>query len=151
MHKILSTTLALALCSVSLDAVSDQDKVQMCHKGKDFFFVEPSVQAHLKHGDSLGSCEDGDSGPDNPGYGDMDGFTDVIMIRCEAARVVSFDTSFDYASIPEVDDSCPDALSGALKADFKLRSITSGSASDDDGDLRLYTDYLLLGEEPQEG
>jgi hypothetical protein len=143
MHKILSTSLLLALSSVSLNAVSDQDREAMCHKGQNFEFVEPSVQAHLNHGDKMGTCE-------GAGPGDMDGMTAVLIMRCKADEIVSFSASFDYASIQPVEPiTCPEALSSALAAGLKLRSITSGSADDSEG-LQMYTDYLLLGEEPEE-
>jgi hypothetical protein len=143
MHRILSTTLLLALSSVSLNAVSDQDREAMCHNGKNFNFVSPSVQAHMNHGDKMGDCDEADPG-------DMDGMTAVLMIRCEASEIVSFNASFDYASVQPVEPTtCPEALSSALAASLKLRSITSGSANDGES-LKMYTDYLLLGEEPEE-
>jgi hypothetical protein len=144
MHKILSTTLLLALSSVSLNAVSDQDREAMCHKGQNFDFVTPSVQAHLNHGDTKGTCG-GEAGP-----GDMDGMTVVLIMRCKAGDFISISASFDYASIQPVEPTtCPEALSSALAAGFKLRSITSGSAGEGES-LQMYTDYLLLGEEPEE-
>lgn len=146
MHKILSSTILLALASVSLTAVSDQERVQMCHKGQEFNFVEPSVQAHLNHGDTKGSCE---NGPSEPGSGDMDGITAVVLMRCDATTVVSFTASFDFASIQPLNTECPDALLVLFENGFKLRSITSGSASEGD-DLQMYTDYLLLGEDPED-
>jgi hypothetical protein len=142
MNKILSTILLLALSSVSLNAVSDQDREAMCHKGQNFEFVEPSVQAHLNHGDTMGTCGGAGSG-DMDG---MDGMTAVLIMRCKADEIVSFSASFDYASIQPVEPiTCPEALSSALAAGLKLRSITSGSADDSEG-LQMYTDYLLLGE-----
>jgi hypothetical protein len=69
-------------------------------------------------------------------------------MRCKADEIVSFSASFDYASI-EPTTTCPEALSSALAAGWKLRSITSGSA-DGGESLQMYTDYLLLGEEPEE-
>ena len=143
MHKILSTTILLALTSVSLNAVSDQERVEMCHKGQDFNFVAPSVQAHLNHGDTKGSCENGS--------GDMDGMTAVVRMRCDAKEVVSFTASFDFASIqPVEEENCAVAVSRLIENDFKLSSVTSGSGSDGADDLQMLTDYLFLGEEPEE-
>ncbi|MDO8492280.1 MAG: hypothetical protein Q7S34_01405 [bacterium] len=33
-----------------------QDKVKICHKGKTLEVAAPAVQAHVKHGDTLGQC-----------------------------------------------------------------------------------------------
>jgi hypothetical protein len=33
-----------------------QEKVALCHKGKPLTVAEPAVDAHLRHGDSLGAC-----------------------------------------------------------------------------------------------
>jgi hypothetical protein len=33
-----------------------QQKVTLCHKGKSLTVAEPAVDAHLRHGDSLGAC-----------------------------------------------------------------------------------------------
>ena len=146
MHKILSTTLLLALSSVSLNAASDQDREAMCHKGKNFDFVSPSVQAHLNHGDTMGSCDESDSG----GMDDMDGMTTVLIMRCEAGEIVSSSASFDYAPLQSDEPAtCPKVLSNALAAGLKLRSISSGSAGNGET-LQMYTDYLLLGEESDE-
>ena len=44
-----------------------QDKVTICHKGKTIQVAAPAVKAHLKHGDSLGACdEEPPSGLDLP-------------------------------------------------------------------------------------
>jgi hypothetical protein len=32
------------------------DKVKVCHKGKEICIAAEAVDAHLKHGDALGSC-----------------------------------------------------------------------------------------------
>jgi len=146
MYKIFATTLLLALSSASLNAVSDNEKKLMCHKGKDFYFVMPSVPAHLNHGDSMGSC---DNGSTEPGDGDMDGMTAVVVMRCDATEVVSFDASIEFASIQPVEADCADVLAALLEKGFKLRSISSGSASEGD-DVQMYTDYVLLGKPPEE-
>ena len=36
---------------------NNMDKVKVCHKGKEICIAAEAVQAHLNHGDSLGSCE----------------------------------------------------------------------------------------------
>ena len=33
-----------------------QEQVSLCHKGKTLTVAEPATDAHLRHGDSLGSC-----------------------------------------------------------------------------------------------
>lgn len=44
-----------------------QTKVQICHKGKNTLCVSiNAVQAHLDHGDTLGSCDDDDDDDDEP-------------------------------------------------------------------------------------
>ena len=44
-----------------------QDKVTICHKGQTIQVAAPAVKAHLKHGDSLGACdEEPPSGIDLP-------------------------------------------------------------------------------------
>lgn len=44
-----------------------QDKVTICHKGRTIQVAAPAVKAHLKHGDSLGACdEEPPSGLDLP-------------------------------------------------------------------------------------
>lgn len=43
------------------------DKVTLCHKGKHEITVgAPAVQAHLDHGDTVGSCDDGGGGDPDP-------------------------------------------------------------------------------------
>jgi hypothetical protein len=36
----------------------NQNKVEICHKGRTICISENAVQAHLNHGDTLGSCEE---------------------------------------------------------------------------------------------
>ncbi len=46
----------------------DQHKVTVCHKGREISIAESAVQAHLNHGDTLGSCNAGDDPQDeDPG------------------------------------------------------------------------------------
>jgi hypothetical protein len=147
MNKLTSAIILLALSSVSLNAFSAKNKVDVCHKGKDISVSSKSLSAHMGHGDEAGECDDDstDSGSDT--------MAAVVMMRCEAingngVHVVSFSTSFDFATIdieePAEDDDCAVALADLLDAKFKLRSVTGGSAEDDD-ELNLYTDYLLIG------
>jgi len=46
---------------------SGNDKVYVCHDGKDKKIKEKSLKSHLKHGDTLGKCghDDGDDGDDD--------------------------------------------------------------------------------------
>ncbi len=46
-----------------------QPKVTICHKGREISVAEPAVQAHLNHGDTLGSCDEGDIEEDDEGEG----------------------------------------------------------------------------------
>jgi hypothetical protein len=146
MHKLISAIILLALSSVSLNAFA-KNKVEICHKGREISVNQNAVRGHENHGDTRGDCEDASTGPDE------DSMATVVMMRCEAiigngVHVVSFSTSFDFATIdieePAEDDDCAVALADLLDAKFKLRSVTGGSAEDDD-ELNLYTDYLLIG------
>jgi hypothetical protein len=47
-----------------------QSKVTICHKGREIRVAESAVQAHLNHGDTLGSCEAGDEEPNEEPQGD---------------------------------------------------------------------------------
>lgn len=54
-----------AITTVTITDVQppDDDKVTICHKGKQTITVaEPAVEAHLRHGDTLGPCTDDDDG-----------------------------------------------------------------------------------------
>ena len=152
MRKLTSAIILLALSSVSLSAAS---KTEVCHKNRKTLTVADSaVSAHLGHGDTLGICEDDSTDPD------PETRAAVVMMRCEAIAgngvdVVSASSSpaleGEVAIIlpfPPVEVDCADALAGLLNAGFLLRSINSGSAEDEDGDLHLYTDYLLIGKVP---
>ena len=149
MYKIISVIILLALCSVSLNAVSANNNQVVCHKGKEISVAQPAVSAHLNHGDSLGACVETLPEPE-PEPGTM---AAVVMMRCEAivgngVEVVSFSASFDFASIQPVEPTnCAASLADLLDAGFNLRSVTSGSAEADQS-LHLYTDYLLIGKVP---
>ncbi|MEH6583216.1 MAG: hypothetical protein V7754_14840 [Halioglobus sp.] len=154
MRKTISAIILLTLSSVSVNTLSDNNKVQMCHKGnKEISVAKPSVPAHTNHGDTLGDCEE-ETLPK------IEYMAAVVMMRCEAVTgngvvVVSASSSvnLDVAVIlpfpPEAETDCATALAGLLNTGFKLRSITSGSA-DNGGSLHLYTDYLLIGKAPAE-
>ena len=144
MNKMISAILLLALSSVSLNAFSAKNKVDVCHKGKDISVSSKSLSAHMGHGDEEGECDDDstDNGSDT--------MAAVVMMSCEAIdgngmEVVSVSTSFEFASIDieEPAEDCAVALADMLDAGFKLRSVTSASAGDSD-DLSLHTNYLLV-------
>jgi hypothetical protein len=139
MHKMISVIILLALSSVSLNAVSAKDKVEVCHKGKEISVAQSAVGAHVGHGDTVGA-EDCVSAPETMKV--------VVMMRCEAVlnnKVLVVSVS----SEPELDirprDDCAATLAELLDADYAIRSITSGTAEAGDDSLRLYTDYLLIG------
>lgn len=46
------------------DDGNGEEKVTICHKGQTIEVAQSAVQAHLDHGDTLGSCEDDDSSED---------------------------------------------------------------------------------------
>jgi hypothetical protein len=58
---------AMILCFGCAMAVGDnvigdnvyqtEDKVAICHKGKTIYIDQAAVKAHLKHGDSMGTCQ----------------------------------------------------------------------------------------------
>ena len=161
MHKIIWAITLLALSSVSVSAFSASNKQTLCHKGGEISVANPAVSAHLNHGDSVGECawEYPQPGPGpgpkpEPEPGTM---IAVVMLRCEGVAgngvvVVSVSSSVDGAVIqplPEEVFDCADVLAELLNADagFQLRSITSGSANNDEN-LHLYTDYLLIGKVP---
>ena len=147
MYRIISTIILLALCSVSLNAVSANNNQVVCHKGKDISVAQSAVSAHMNHGDTLGACVETLPGPE------PDTMAAVVMMRCEAivgngVEVVSFTASFDFASIQPVEPTnCAVALADLLDAVFNIESVTSGSAEADQS-LHLYTDYLLIGKVP---
>jgi hypothetical protein len=47
-----------------------QSKVTICHKGREIHVAESAVQAHLKHGDTVGPCDDGEEDPDEEPEGE---------------------------------------------------------------------------------
>lgn len=153
MKKTVLGIMLLALSSVSLSAFSANNKVEICHKGREVSVAQSGVPGHENHGDTLGEC-DGE-GPDT--------MAAVVMMRCEAivgngVVVVSASSSVDLdipviEIFPPVDFDCAQVLAALLNSDteFRLRSITSGSANSgeaSDEDLHLYTDYLLIGRVP---
>jgi hypothetical protein len=147
MFKLISTIILLALCSVSLNAVSANNSQVVCHNGTEISIAQPAVSAHINHGDTLGACVELLPEPE-PGT-----MAAVVMMRCEAiagngVKVVTLSTSFDFASIQPVEPSnCAVALADLLDAGFNLRSVTSGNAEAGQS-VHLYTDYLLIGRLP---
>ena len=47
----------MAVPTVDMGAAPGQKKVRICHKGQTLEVAEPAVEAHLRHGDTLGPCE----------------------------------------------------------------------------------------------
>jgi hypothetical protein len=47
-------------------ATSSNDKVLICHNGHDINVSTNALQAHLAHGDQVGSCSGGNDGGDVP-------------------------------------------------------------------------------------
>jgi hypothetical protein len=43
-----------------------REKVTLCHKGHTITVARPAVRAHLRHGDTLGSCQHPSAPPSNP-------------------------------------------------------------------------------------
>ena len=153
MFRIISAMAITLLALSSVSVFSANDKVTICHKGKEISVASSAVSAHEKHGDSLGECDGEET--------DSDTMAAVVMLRCEGitgngVEVVSSSSSFDVAFIQPLPDEaldCADVLAELLNADakFKLKSITTGSANsgeEDDEDLHLYIDYLLIGKVP---
>ena len=144
MKKMLSIIILLALPSVSLNAFSQNDKVLICHKGKEVSVAAAAVDTHInQHGDTRGECPEVDPEPEFR--------TTVVMMRCEgiadnSVLIVSASSSQGLGVVAGLD--CAITLSRLLNTGHSIRSITSGSAEGDDGSLHFYTDYLLLGKEP---
>jgi len=141
-NKLISVIILLALSSVSLNAFSAKDKVEVCHKGKEISVAQSAVGAHVGHGDTVGA-KDCVSAPET--------VKAVVIMRCEAGVLVSvtYSDAADVVIQPLPDDpDCTQVLDFLFNRGFALRSITSGSAGDDG--LSLYTDYLLIGKIPVE-
>lgn len=154
MYKTIPFIMLLAISSVSLNAVSANAQVTICHNYGEISVAEPAVAAHLNHGDIV--KEDGVSCPTRPGSEPelSDTMAAVVMMRCEAQGndviVVSLSTSFDLTGVQPIEIvDCAVALASWLDQGFTLRSVTGGSAGID-GNLHLYTDYLLVGEKPSD-
>ena len=148
MHKLIASVILLALSSVSLNAVSASNKTEICHKGQEISVANSAVSAHLAHGDTTDLDDCGENSPGSNPKTEKE----VVIMRCEAGSLVSFSSSFaDQVAVilpeppPEVGANCAEILADLLNYGFVLRSITGGSAGDD-GDLSLFTDYLLMGE-----
>ncbi len=53
------TTSSIVMNVLDVRCGNDNDKVQVCHNGNVICVASSAVQAHLNHGDKLGSCESG--------------------------------------------------------------------------------------------
>ena len=132
MCKSISVTVFLVLSSLSLNAIGATTKETICHNYGQISVAQPAVQAHLNHGDVLGSCPPRPPSTNPPSTNpDPDPETTalVVMMRCEAQGddvvVVSFSASFDFASIAPVEPAaCPEALANLLDRGLTLRSVT---------------------------
>jgi len=61
---------------------SKQTKVSVCHKGKNTLCISiNALQAHLDHGDSLGSCDDGNDNDDNDNNNNEDDETEYAVVN----------------------------------------------------------------------
>lgn len=62
---LLAITVATGLLLSSFVYANEgQEKVTVCHKEKHEITIgEPAVTAHLNHGDTIGTCDDGGGGP----------------------------------------------------------------------------------------
>ena len=154
MRNILSILVLVALSGTSVNAFSKQDKVLICHKGKEINVAAAAVPAHInQHGDTRGECPESEPepGPETPEVRKT-----VVMMRCEGVtdaaepadntvQVVSASSSVpSFQIVPGLD--CAVTLSRLLNIGYTIRSITSGSA-ESMGTIHLYTDYLLMGKE----
>ena len=66
-NKIILTAALVAIVGLvmasSVLASNGQDKVEICHKGKNTLSIgAPAVEAHLAHGDTIGACGSDDGG-----------------------------------------------------------------------------------------
>jgi hypothetical protein len=149
MPKTLLSMLLLTFANLSMSTYADDHKQVVCHEGKEISVADAAVPAHLKHGDTVGECEDDEVEPE------PETRTTVVMLRCEGTlgreeslapvEIVSASSSVVGHEIT-VGLDCAVTLSRLLNIGYIIRSVTSGSTGDSD-DLRLQTDYLLLGKE----
>ena len=153
MPKALFSVLLLAFTSLSMSAFADHHKQLLCHKGsKEIYVADRAVPAHLAHGDTLGKCEDYEDDDDEP---QQETRKTVVTMRCEGTlaregdpapvEVVSASSSVVGYDITSGLD-CAVTLSHLLNIGYLIRSITSGTVGDSE-DLRLQTDYVLIGTE----
>jgi len=148
MKKLISTIVLSALAGVSVNAYSAQEKVLICHNYQTISVAMPAVQSHVNHGDFIiaeqpkRACE---KTPGVPGTG-PETDTYVVMMRCDGLEVVSLEDSSDAGIDAVPAGSCPQVLADLMNSGLRLESVTGGSATGEDEELHLYTDYLLLGD-----
>ena len=65
-----SLTVNVFSSSVAGNCGNNNNKFQVCHKGKTICIASPSVVAHLAHGDGLGNCSASSAGKSNGKKGD---------------------------------------------------------------------------------
>jgi hypothetical protein len=142
MNKLIVAIGVVALACLGQGAWADDDddddrngkgKVSICHKGRTVSINESGLSGHLRHGDSMGSCEDRRAA--------------VVMMQCVAetdgdgivVSAVEASDLVDPAVLPSVEPptGCATALADLLDANLALDSVTSGSNGT--------TDYLLRG------
>lgn len=58
MKKLVLSAVAIAAIIAGTTVANNNDKVTICHKGQEITVSANAVEAHLAHGDKLGSCDD---------------------------------------------------------------------------------------------
>ena len=140
MKKLTMTLALLALSGFGQTALADSEKVTICHKSVQTASVAASsVSAHQGHGDTLGVC----------GAPIVETMAAVVMMRCEPQDGVVKVVAASSSPTPAIEGSvspgadCAVILAELIDASYELRPVTTGSAGD--GNLSLFTDYLLIG------
>lgn len=137
MKKLILAAGVLAASFMGQGAMADSDddkgKVSVCHNGRTVSINSSGLQAHLGHGDSMGSCEDRRSV--------------VVIMQCSAetegdgivVEAVSSSPFVDPEIVPPVgpDSDCSTALAEMVDARLVIRSVTTAGNGT--------TEYLLVG------
>ena len=86
-----------AITAATITAVQppDDGKVTICHKGKQTITVAaPAVEAHLRHGDTLGPCTDDDDSDSDDDNGDNNSYKDAAGATGPSDNAGSSDAQF---------------------------------------------------------
>lgn len=141
--------LAVLALAAAQPALADNNAL-VCHKGTDTLSIAQSaVQAHVDHGDTLGSC------PAKP--------TSVVLLRCDSVDggqvVVSFSISPLLEPVEPVDQpeplpqvlgaNCAAWVAGLMNQGWELKFVTAGSTVETvEGGSGAVTEYVFVTPKP---